>query len=201
MLSTFFQGFLFGLGAAVPLGPINILIMNTALKSFKAAVSIGFGALCADLTYLLLILFGLVTFLNHPIVLDILGYFGSGFLIFIAYLLLKHRNDELKAHTRDVSKKNLLKAYLGGYFLTLLNPYTIAFWLSVASYTTTKDQNQFIMIFGMIFAITLWITLMPYAVNKTKHKISLNISSKIAVIAAVILFGFGVSLFVKTLMG
>jgi L-lysine exporter family protein LysE/ArgO len=74
MLTIFFQGFLFGLGAAVPLGPVNILIMNTALKNYKAAVSIGFGALSADLSYLLLIIFGLVTFLDHPIVLKSLGY-------------------------------------------------------------------------------------------------------------------------------
>lgn len=200
MLAIFLQGFIFGLGAAVPVGPVNILIMNTALKNYKAAVSIGFGALSADLTYLVLIIFGLVTFLDHPFVLEILGYFGSGFLVFIAYLLIKHRNDEIKSHTRDVSKKKLLKAYLGGYFITLLNPYTIAFWISVASFTITKDQNQFIMIFGLIVAIALWVTLMPYAVHKTKHKISIDISSKIAVVAAVILFGFGVSLFFKTLL-
>ncbi len=201
MIATFLQGFLFGLGAAVPLGPINILIMNTALKSYKAAVSIGFGALSADLTYLVLITFGLVTFLNHPIILTVLGYFGSGFLIYIAYLIYKHRNDELKLHTREVSKKNIVKAFLGGYFLTLLNPYTIAFWLSVASFTVAKDQNQLVMIAGLIGAITLWVTLMPYAVNRSKHKISLNISSKIGLIAAVILFCFGVSLFFKTLLG
>lgn len=199
MIGTFFQGFIFGLGAAVPLGPVNILIMNTALKNYKAAVSIGFGALSADLTYLILVSFGLVTFLNHPLVLEILGYFGAGFLVFISYLLIKHRNDELKQHTRDVSKKNLAKAYLGGYFLTLLNPYTIAFWVSVASFAVSKD-HQLAMILGLIFSIALWVTLMPYAVYKTKHKISINISSKIAVVAAVILFGFGVSLFFKTLL-
>ncbi len=201
MIGTFFQGFLFGLGAAVPLGPVNILIMNTALKNYKAAVTIGLGALSADVTYLLLVIFGLATFLNHPFILDLLGYFGAGFLIFIAYLLLKHRNDELKPHTKDVSKKNLAKAYIGGYFITLLNPYTIAFWISVASFATAKDQYQSMLILGMIIAILCWVILMPYFVHKTRHKISVNISSKIALVASVILFGFGLSLFVKTLIG
>ncbi|CAA6802363.1 MAG: Lysine exporter protein (LYSE/YGGA), partial [uncultured Sulfurovum sp.] len=64
MLNSLIEGFLLGLGAAVPLGPINILIMNHALKNYKSAVAIGFGAMSADMVYLFIILLGLATFLD-----------------------------------------------------------------------------------------------------------------------------------------
>jgi L-lysine exporter family protein LysE/ArgO len=43
MFASFSQGFLFGLGAAIPLGPINVLIMSTALRSYPAAVALWLG--------------------------------------------------------------------------------------------------------------------------------------------------------------
>ena len=40
MVTSFLEGFLLGMGAAIPLGPINILLMNTALRDYKSAVTI-----------------------------------------------------------------------------------------------------------------------------------------------------------------
>ncbi len=194
ILNSFIQGFVFGIGAAVPVGPINILIMDRALQNYKSAVSLGFGALSADITYLVLILLGLMTFFNHPILLDTLGIFGSMFLLFIAYIVFKGRNKELKKSSLEIDHKTLFKSYISGYFLTLLNPYTIAFWISVASFATTSKSDQYLIIVGMICAIILWITLMPYFVHKSKHKISQKVSYYIAIFSSLILAGFALSL-------
>jgi len=74
MVTSFLEGFLLGMGAAIPLGPINILLMNTALRDYKSAVTIGFGALSADTVYLTMLL------LINLIILSILGILGSTFL-------------------------------------------------------------------------------------------------------------------------
>ena len=89
MLSAFIEGFILGIGAAVPVGPINILIMTNALENYKNALSIGFGAMSADITYLVLILLGLFAFVKNGIFQTLLGIFGSLFLTYIAYLILK----------------------------------------------------------------------------------------------------------------
>jgi len=62
ILTSFIEGILLGLGAAVPLGAINILVMNTALHRYSAAVAIGVGAITSDITYLIVILFGFLHF-------------------------------------------------------------------------------------------------------------------------------------------
>lgn len=194
MINSFSEGFLLGLGAAVPIGAINILIMNTALKNYKGAVAIGFGAMSADVTYLLLILLGISLFFNNPMVLNILGILGSAFLAYMAYMVFKSRNTPLDTQEVQISKKDLLKNYFQGFSLTLLNPYTIAFWLSIVGYTANKELNISFTLFGMFCAIFLWITLMPYFVHRSKHKISQKISYFISVSSSIILFGFALSL-------
>lgn len=199
MLNVFIEGFILGLGAAVPIGAINILIMNHALKSYKSAVAIGFGAMSADIVYLLVILFGLASVFNNPSVVYILGLLGSLFLGYMALLVFQGRNKRLDTTEKVVSSKNLLKNYLQGFILTSINPYTIAFWLSIASYTANKTLDPIITLTGMLSAILLWITLMPYFVHKSKHKISENISYLMSLGSALILGFFALSLLFNTL--
>jgi L-lysine exporter family protein LysE/ArgO len=196
-INSFFEGFLLGIGAAVPIGAINILIMNTALKNYKSAVSIGFGAMSADIVYLSLILLGIATFLNNPFILNILGVLGSGFLAYMAYLIFNNRNNKLDTISTTTTKKNLIKFYFQGFALTFINPYTIAFWLSIAGYTANKNLDPYVTILGMFTAIVLWITLMPYFVHKSKHRISEKVSYFISLGSSFILVGFAVSLFVN----
>jgi len=197
IINSLLQGFVFGLGAAVPIGPVNIIIMDKAIRNYKNAVAIGSGALSADIFYLVLILFGLMTFFNHPIFLDALSIFGSAFLLFIAYMIFKGRNKKLEKTPQKIDNKTLLKSYVEGFFLTLLNPYTIAFWISVASFTNSSEDVDYFIIIGMIVAIVIWITCMPYLVHRSKHKISSQVSYYIAVFSALILAGFSISLFVN----
>lgn len=194
MITSYIEGFLLGMGAAIPLGPINILIMNTALRDYKSAVSIGFGALSADTVYLAMILFGIATFFNQPLVLTILGVLGSAFLLYMAYIIFKHRNHKLETKKSSTDSKSLTRFYIQGFTLTFVNPYTVAFWLSIAGYTTHKELDPLITIIGMLCALLLWITLMPYLVHRSKHKISQKVSYYLSIFSSLLLFGFGLSL-------
>lgn len=199
MIVSFSEGFLLGLGAAIPLGPINILIMNNALKSYKAGVALGFGAMSADILYLSLILAGFLKLFNSPDILNIIGVLGSSFLLYLAYDIYKNRAKKIKLHTQPIPIKNLSKIYIQGVLLTLLNPYTIVFWFSIAGYAATKNLNTGFTILGMISAITLWTTLMPYLVHRTKHKISQRAATYLSIFSALILFGFALSLFIHVI--
>jgi L-lysine exporter family protein LysE/ArgO len=193
-MDSYIQGFILGAGAAVPIGAINILIMNYALKNYKSGVAIGFGAMNADITYLVLISLGSAVFLENVFISDILGLLGGGFLLYMAYLIFKGRKNKIDTKTQTVSIKNLFSLFIKGYILTLLNPYTVAFWLSIAGYTLNKDLNFSLTVAGMISAIILWITFMPYFVHISKHRISNKHSCYISVFSSIILAGFAFSL-------
>jgi L-lysine exporter family protein LysE/ArgO len=196
ILSLFIEGFILGLGAALPLGPINLLIMNEALKDYKKAVAIGFGAMSVDVTYLVLIYYGITNYLKEALFLNILSLLGGFFLIYLAFLIFKGRNHHI--HRMKISKDTtILSNYVKGYLLTLLNPYTVLFWLSVTTYSTTT-QSLGITILGMISAIMLWITIMPYIVYKKRTLIPDKLSSVIAVVSSIIILLFGFSLLFKS---
>ncbi|WP_309498123.1 LysE family transporter [Sulfurovum sp.] len=197
MLISFLEGFLLGMGAAIPLGPINILIMNTALRDYKSAVTIGFGALSADTLYLTMILLGLATFFTQPTLLTILGLLGSAFLLYMSYLVFKYRNNILETKNHSRPSKSLIKFYLQGFTLTFVNPYTVAFWLSIAGYTAHKDLDPIITIIGMLCAIFLWVTLMPYFVHRSKHRISQRVSYYLSLFSSIVLLGFGLVLVIN----
>ena len=194
MFTSFLEGFLLGMGAAIPLGPINILIMNNALKDYKRAVTIGFGAMSADILYLTLILLGIATVFNQPIILNTLGILGSVFLLYLAYVIFRSRNRMLDSNKEKSISKNLMAFYLQGFALTFINPYTVAFWLSIAGYTAHKNLEPLITMFGMMCALFLWITLTPYFVHRSKHRISQKVSYYFNLFSSVVLLGFGLSL-------
>lgn len=182
----------------MPIGPINILIMNEAIKEYKGAVVIGLGAMSSDIIYLFLIMLGLVAFFNQPYILNSISFFGAIFLIYLAYSIFKSRDKELKK--RRASKKSSYSfLYIKGLTLTFINPYTIGFWLSVSGFVATKELDMFITLFGMLSALVLWITIMPYLVHRSKHRISARVSYWISIASATILLGFGLVMFLNLL--
>lgn len=95
------SGIIFGIGVSVPIGPVNILIMSYALKSYKKAFFLGLGAMGADALYLTLLSFGILKFLNSPTGFKILAVFGAIFLTYMAILILKNSKSNIKMQKTD----------------------------------------------------------------------------------------------------
>jgi L-lysine exporter family protein LysE/ArgO len=188
ILASFTEGFLLGLGAAVPLGAINILVMSTALHRYSAAVSIGVGAIVSDLTYLTLILFGFLHFVEHPVLIDVMTAVGALFMAYLAWTIWKNRNESI--HAVSTQRASLWRQFLKGYFLTLTNPYSLIFWFSVSTYITAKELHAAATVAGLLLATSLWVTLMPLMIHKTKHLISQRMATIFSIVSALILLFF-----------
>lgn len=198
MISTIFlQGMMLGFGAAVPIGPINVLIMSHALKRYNLALAIGFGAMSADIIYLFLMTFGLLKTFESPLILKNIAIFGFIFLFFIGFALLKSAGRHLHVN-KDVAQSGLITTYLKGLLLTLVNPYTIGFWLSIASLATSQKGDTKVLVSGVVVAILLWITIMPFIVYSNKHRISDNLAKYFSYFAGVVLIFFAFVLLYNT---
>lgn len=197
MIESFSEGFLLGIGAAMPLGPINILIMNNALKSYKAGFAIGLGAMSSDIFYLSLIMLGMIGFADNVLFLKSVGLIGAFFLLYLAYNIYKNRDKKVElSKEEDIKGTGFFKKYAQGFVLTLLNPYTIIFWFSIAGYGANRESDVLFTLLGMMSSIILWITLLPYLVHRTKHKVSQKVSLYLSVFSSLILLGFALSLLV-----
>lgn len=198
MISTLFlEGMILGFGATVPIGPINILIMSHALKKYNLALAIGFGAMSADMVYLFLMTFGLLNSFENPLLLKNLAIFGFIFLLVIGIALLKGAGQRLHVK-KDIKQKGVFTTFAQGLVITLLNPYTIGFWLSIASLAKSKQGDTKVLVGGVVVAILLWITIMPFIVHSNKHRISDNIAKYFSYFAGVVLIFFAFVLLYNT---
>ncbi len=200
-IGSLISGFILGAGASVPIGPINILIINEALVSYKNAFLIGLGAMCADITYLTLIFFGIFSHIKeYSLIFCLVSFLSGSFLIYLAYKIFKSRIiDSSKLKTQNYFTSPA-KSYSKGYLLTILNPYTILFWTSMLAYISQNNLRFGFTVIGLIGAIILWISLMPYFVHKTRSFFKQKISVYINILSSIIIFGFGVSIYIKLLI-
>lgn len=190
------SGIIFGIGVSVPIGPVNILIMSYALKSYKKAFFLGLGAMGADALYLTLLSFGILKFLNSPTGFKILAVFGAIFLTYMAILILKNSKSNIKMQKTD--SFSLFDIFVKGFLINLSNPYVIAFWLSSAAVLSYMGGNFILTLFGLITGIFLWISLFPLVIFKARKVIGEKIANLFSYISAFILIFFSIILIFRT---
>lgn len=187
-MESFIKGALFGYGASIPIGPINILIVAYALRSFKLGFAIGAGAMLTDAIYLLLSHLGVSVFLKqNALFMEILSIFGASFLFYIAFITARGANKILEFNV--ASKQSLMRCFLQGVWINAINPFIIAFWISVSAFTNSV-QNQFLSLAGLIFSITTWIIFLPLIVAKSRKIISPKVAAVFAYVSAMFLAVF-----------
>lgn len=190
MIRVFLEGMLLGFGASVPIGPVNVLIISYALKDYKQALALGFGSMSADVIYLLLMTMGLLEVFQYEIVKKSLAIFGFIFLVIVSIMLFRGGGRHLHVN-KNVKKSNVIIIYIKGLLLTMLNPYTVGFWLSIASVAASKDLGNIkTLLLGLMCAILFWITIMPYMVWKNKRFVSNKTAKYFSYVAGFILIFF-----------
>ena len=130
------KGVLLGLGAAVPIGPVNVEMARRALRGgFFAGFALGCGAVTVDVFYLLLSSLSVIQLLHRPKVLVplacagvlLLGYLGATSL----RAAWRHLRADPLALEEPATPARAHSAYVTGLLMTLFNPMTLAFWFTV----------------------------------------------------------------------
>ncbi len=126
------KGVLIGLGAAVPLGPVNVEIARRTLRGgFWSGFFLGAGACSIDVVYAVLTTFSVGRFLDIKQVeiplsvgaMLLLGYLG--FLCLRSAWRFRPVDESVPATSGGVS---WVRGYTTGLLMTLFNPMTLAFW-------------------------------------------------------------------------
>lgn len=199
MFDSFLSGVFLGFGVSVPFGPVNILILTYALKSFKNSIAVGLGAFSIDMLYLFLLQFGLLNFLDNVIFTRSLAIFGFCFLTYMAYLMLRKKKESLNLEHKEF-KESLLKSYIKGAFLNGSNPFVIGFWLSATS-VVLSNNHAYLMTLGLVVAILFWVSALAFVVARYSHVFSAKVVFIINIISAIIIEYFALNLLYKTFLG
>lgn len=199
----FLFGLLLGWGAAIPIGPMNLEIIRRNLTlGTRFGIAFGMGATSADITYIVLLSLGLLVLLQAPLSMNIITLLGSCILVYFAYKALTAKISTQTQTTR-APKENIIRHYLSGYLLTLLNVYTIIFWLSVSAQITafisTEKHAVLWAALGVLAATLSWSLALNTTLHVTKHKIPNNITRILNILGGIILLIFAGIGFVRIL--
>ena len=142
-LSAILSGIVLGLGAAVPIGPVNVEIARRTLRGgFVAGVAFGLGAVTVDITYAVVSSLGVRPLLDNGPIMLVLSIAGIGLLIYLGVMSLraawKSRGADPDKILAAAPPPSLHGGYVTGLLMTLLNPITLAFWFLVVPATTLK---------------------------------------------------------------
>jgi len=126
-----------GLGAAAPIGPVNVEIARRTLRfGRRAGFLLGCGAVTVDVFYAVVTSLASVTLrsvLDHRWLTNGLSVAAAIFLGYLAYLCLRsglagHEAAEGEMDKGSAPARSKLSHYATGLVMTALNPMTLGFW-------------------------------------------------------------------------
>ena len=159
-----------GLGAAVPLGPVNVEIARRSLRfGMPAGTMLGLGACTVDVIYAVLTAVGARDVSKSPYVFYPISVAGIAFLLWIAFLSMRGawraRNSggrDLGAGSDQLVPARWRTAYATGLLMTFLNPMTLAFWFvavpgTIGRITGDPRRDLPFICLGVFLATLSWV--------------------------------------------
>lgn len=207
MFDFLLQGFLIGLLASMPVGPIAVLcIQRTLYKGRWHGFATALGAAASDLIYALIASFGLsiiISFITSK--QNIIQIIGCVVIIFFGIYLFRSRQTKTIPRTNS-STQNYIQDFATSFLMTLSNPMII--FLFIGLYAKFNFIHEGITIFkttlGVLFvflgAVSWWFLLVSF-VNLFRSWINVRGLGIINKIMGVVLVIFGVAAFIASLFG
>ena len=156
VVALILKGLALGLGAAVPIGPVNVEIARRTLRQgFRYGVAIGAGAVTVDVTYAIVASVGWAPLIGKGWIETILGMAGVMLLLYLAGMCFRGVGQAIRARgvgdgeAEERSAVRTLQAaprltstYLTGLLMTFFNPMTLAFWFVVLPALAAKLTDR-----------------------------------------------------------
>lgn len=201
MLKKYFSGLKFGLLLQIAVGPMCLMVFNTAKNvGFLVALSLVLAIALVDAFYITLAGLGVSKLLEKEKIKKIFKIIGSLVLILfgINIILNVFGINIIPGLNLKPTSTNI---FIQGLVLTLSNPITIVFWGSILTTKIIEDKlkKKELIIFsiGLVSSTLLFLTLVAILGTMLSSFIPDNISSILNVIVGILIIFFGIKMFVK----
>ncbi len=190
------RNILLGISLAAPIGPSGVAVIQNGLtRGFLRAFITGVGVTMADATYLLLVYFGLSSFISFPLIKILIWALGALVLLYLGAQSLREAAQSVDLDRAMVpATRNPL---LVGYLVNISNPIAIVWWLGVfgsllgtAANGATKT-SALLSSSTILIGILLWHSTMSLLTQWGKRILNEKTAKYIAGIAGLALVLFG----------
>ncbi|MGP4074327.1 LysE family transporter [Halobacillus sp. K22] len=194
-MGVFFSYILLGLSLAAPIGPINAAQIDQGIKNgFLHSWAIGLGSIIADLFFILCVFFGVVHFLEIPMMKSFLWLFGAFVLFYTAFESFKGTKEIGVGQSR--SKESIKKTFTNGFLLAITNPLSILFWLgiygSILADTIQRYNLAHVLLYGgaVLLGLMIWDLFMAFVSSGFRKVLTPSLLHVISFLSGLSLLGF-----------
>jgi threonine/homoserine/homoserine lactone efflux protein len=149
-------GLALGFSLTIPPGPMNALIVWQSVRSLRAGIITGFGAMSADLALGVLV-YLLRSEVDLGAVVREVYIVGAAVMVFLGCRLLVRAGGEVEAPTTEA------RTYSQALLVGLSNPFQIVWWLTAG--LAFAYLGGIVLFLGLFAAIAIWVVAFPYAVH------------------------------------
>lgn len=184
-------GLVSGLLLSIPVGPVNLTIMNEAARwGFRRGLLIGLGAACMEVLYCGLAFAGMSSFFGQPLVESFMEVFSFLFLVFLGLKFLLTRSVTTAVHVSAGSRLETRlearleerfhphSAFMVGWVRTLANPGVLLFWVILAGnflargWVAANGWGKGACVAGVAVATTAWFSGLSWAASRGHGRLS-----------------------------
>ena len=165
-------GLLSGLLLSIPVGPVNLTIMNEgARKGFACAALIGLGATVMEVLYCSIAFTGFASLFGNRVLKAAMELFSFVFMLFLGVKFLLAKSVTAPLHLSDAvdqleekieHKLNPHTAFWTGFVRTMANPGVLLFWIILAANFISRGwvddtwASKSVCIFGVMVGVGGW---------------------------------------------
>jgi threonine/homoserine/homoserine lactone efflux protein len=188
-------GFISGLLLSVPVGPVNLTIINDgARRGFKWATLIGLGAATMDVIYCTIAFTGFSSFFDNHMVKATMEVFTFAFMLFLGVKFLSAKTvtaptqlgkTASRIEKRIDEKFHPHSAFMIGFVRVMGNMGVLLFWIVVAAYFLSHEAYftsyewvedtiaaKAAFIAGVALGANLWFCALSYGVSRGRGRFS-----------------------------
>jgi threonine/homoserine/homoserine lactone efflux protein len=181
-------GFLSGLILSIPVGPVNLTILNEgARRGFKWAVLIGLGATVMEVIYCFIAFTGFASFFSRGYIKAAMELFSFVFMLFLGIKFLMTKSVQApvqlgaaasKIEERLEERLHPRSAFMTGFVRVMGNVGVLVFWIILAAnfisreWVTPDWPGKLACVTGVAVGTSLFFLLLSYGASRGHGKFS-----------------------------
>ncbi|QCW01958.1 LysE family translocator [Natrinema pallidum] len=200
--SEVLQYILLGLALSIPIGPINIKIVNQGLKDgFWNSWLVGIGGMAADLILMFLIYFGLSERLTTTTAQAVMWVFGAVVLSYLGYESIRDAQNTTEFGTAVEAdggrQESLSRSFVSGFLIAISNPLNLIFWIGIYGSVLAATLDQAGIEVALLYSASIFIGIASWdlglatATHYGRQFVTAKLLRYFSVGAGLLLIGFG----------
>lgn len=206
MIKAYLEGVLLGLTMALLTGPSFISLVQTSIhRGFRTGLQMAVGVSLSDFTLIAISYFGIHHLLGESGNQWLPGLIAAGILIAFGLTAISRKQglaDAAPTPSR-ISTGHFLKYFTKGFFLNILNPFLLLFWLGLMGLVSSRYgvQSPGVRLFfaGSLSAIFVTDLLKCFLAHRIKRHLNKKLIGIVHKALGFMLIAFGIVLIVRVL--